>query len=219
MRIDEDARKRGNMALDLLERCSLSNPRILEVGCSTGWLSCKLQRHGSVTGVDLSAASVEVARSRVRGAHFLAGDFLRMDLNDHLFDVVVLLETVAHVEDKLEFCRRVSSLLTPGGYFIITAQNARVWEWSGVLTKPPEILQDLLTMSELKQLLSSEFRLLRSGTTIPFGHRGFLRFLNSRKLNRPFVAAFGEDRVARAKESLGLGNTLFALAQKPEERL
>ena len=58
--------------LDLLRDVPLRRPAVLELGSGTGALSFALLEMGAtrVTGVDLSASSVEVARRRADGAGF-----------------------------------------------------------------------------------------------------------------------------------------------------
>jgi SAM-dependent methyltransferase len=56
--------------LDLVRDATLRRPSILELGCGTGALSVALLEMGAerVTGVDLSPASVEIARRRAASA-------------------------------------------------------------------------------------------------------------------------------------------------------
>lgn len=208
-----DAAMRGQLALELLESLGLDRPRILEIGCSTGWLCQELCRFGDVTGTDLADEVVEIARTNVPEARFLSGDVLDLDLGAG-FDVVVSLETIAHVEDKSAFCRRVADALVPGGHLILTTQNAFIWERTSTLRQPREILQSFLTMDQLRDLLLVDFDILDTRTIIPGGDMGFLRWVNSRWLNAPFHAIAGRHRVRRLKERFSLGNTLVVLARK-----
>ena len=59
----------GSM-LDLLRDAPLRRPSVLELGCGTGGLSVALLEMGAarVTGIDLSASSIEVARRRAAAA-------------------------------------------------------------------------------------------------------------------------------------------------------
>lgn len=212
--LPEDARTRGEAVLEVIRALPVAPRRILEVGCATGWLCEEMSAFGSVTGIDLADEVIAEAQANVPAVRFLAGDFLEMDLGSEAFDLVVSLETIAHVKDRPAFCGRIASLLVDGGYLVITAQNKFIWERSGALRKPEEILQRLLTMKELKALLRPEFDILEAKTVIPFGDGSFLRFVNSIKLNRPIEAVVGAARVRRWKERLGLGNTLVVLARK-----
>jgi predicted RNA methylase len=82
--------------LDLLEEAGLRDRSVLELGSGTGQLTVAMLRRGAstVTGIDLSPLSVEVARDRVgreglaERASFLAGDAAATDLPRR--DVVVL---------------------------------------------------------------------------------------------------------------------------------
>jgi hypothetical protein len=66
----------------------------------------------------------------------------------------------------------------------------------------------------LRRLLSGRFDCLRSNTVEPGGNRGLLRVVNSVKLTSFLSRIFSNERVVRAKERLGLGQTLVMLARK-----
>jgi SAM-dependent methyltransferase len=68
--------------LDLLRDAPLRRPRVLELGSGTGALSVALLEMGAttVTGVDISASSVDVARRRAADAGF--GDSARFELGN-----------------------------------------------------------------------------------------------------------------------------------------
>jgi SAM-dependent methyltransferase len=100
---------------------SLTGKRVLDLGCGIGDLSLQLlQRGADVTGLDLSAGMVEVARRRAE--HFLPGS--RFDgvaapvdatgLPDHAFDVVVGKWILHHVELEPAF-RELRRIMAPGG--------------------------------------------------------------------------------------------------------
>jgi predicted RNA methylase len=82
--------------LDLLEEAGLRDRSVLELGSGTGQMTVAMLRLGAstVTGVDLSPRSVEVARARVareglaERASFLTGDAAATDLPHR--DMVVL---------------------------------------------------------------------------------------------------------------------------------
>jgi SAM-dependent methyltransferase len=57
-------------ALRLVIRRTREPRRILEVGYGTGWLASELAAHGKVTGLDLSEAAIELARTRYPGQAF-----------------------------------------------------------------------------------------------------------------------------------------------------
>ncbi|MDQ3670145.1 MAG: class I SAM-dependent methyltransferase [Actinomycetota bacterium] len=68
--------------------CSPRSPvgRILDVACGTGFLTQHLR--GDVTGLDQSAAMLDVARSRCPEARFVQGKALTLPFEDQSFDLV-----------------------------------------------------------------------------------------------------------------------------------
>jgi trans-aconitate methyltransferase len=66
----------------------------------------------------------------------------------------------------------------------------------------------------LRRLLAPEFELVRLISIEPDGHQGFLRLINSGKLNRAAGLVVSPEKIKRAKEHLMLGHTLMALARK-----
>jgi 2-polyprenyl-3-methyl-5-hydroxy-6-metoxy-1,4-benzoquinol methylase len=102
----------------------LRGKRVLEVGCGEGVAACQLAYCGArVTGIDLSPASVEVARQRARlhgfDAEFRAGDVAADHLGESSFDVVwcdlILHHLVADLDAVLA---RLAQALRPGGLFV-----------------------------------------------------------------------------------------------------
>lgn len=96
--------------------------RMLDVGCGIG--SCV--RAGKVsgwdaTGIDLSAAAVEIAR-----AHGLAcsvTDFFDRSLNDDHYDLIVMSELIEHVPQPSDFLARARELLAREGILYLTTPN------------------------------------------------------------------------------------------------
>lgn len=103
---DEPTMRRMREALMAVRDLRLSDPKILEVGCSTGWLTSKLAEFGTVVGVDLGAESIRAAAEKLPGIEFKAGDILELDLPSNHFDVVVTLETCLMWRIKMPSWRR-----------------------------------------------------------------------------------------------------------------
>ncbi len=74
--------------------------RILDAGCGSGRNMIELARRGTVTGVELSAPSVEKARERGCG-EVIEGSVLEMPFADASFDLAVSLDVIEHLEDDL----------------------------------------------------------------------------------------------------------------------
>jgi SAM-dependent methyltransferase len=103
--------------------------RILDAGCGSGRNMVELARHGTVTGVELSQTSVELARARSCG-EVIAGSVLEMPLAEDSFDLAASLDVIEHLEDDLGALRELRRVVAPGGSLLITV-SAYQWLWSG----------------------------------------------------------------------------------------
>jgi len=107
--------------IDEVER-GPANARLLEIGCSRGYLTSHFILSGyQVTGVDISASAVESAREAF-GNHFvLEGD---PSIEDGApYDVIYHVGTIGCVADPLAVTRRLLHLLKPGGCLLFNSPN------------------------------------------------------------------------------------------------
>jgi 2-polyprenyl-3-methyl-5-hydroxy-6-metoxy-1,4-benzoquinol methylase len=213
--LDIPTLRRRDVVLRWLRELDLSKPEILDLGCATGWLTVQLSTFGQATGIDLADASIREARARYPEIQFECGDFAKLDSNKGRFDVVVSLDTLSHVANQRAFVRRVRGVLKQGGYLMLTIQNRFVFERrSDVDPQGVGQIRHWLTRRELRDLLADDFVVLRLTTLVPDGHRGILRFLNSYRLNVLFRNLGVGAVIDRARERLGLGQTIAVLAQR-----
>ena len=189
---------------------------ILDLGCGTGWMSERLCAYGEVTGVDLADEILDRARLRLPQVRFLSGDLFSVDLPERSFDAVVALEVLPYVKDQPAFVDRLAALLKPGGILMLATANRPVLErWSAVGEPMPGQLRRWVDARELRRLLARRFESIRISSVVPVGDQGFLRLLNSTKLNRLLAMVVPRAHVERAKERALLGHTLMALAVSP----
>jgi 2-polyprenyl-3-methyl-5-hydroxy-6-metoxy-1,4-benzoquinol methylase len=142
------AMNRAAVILTELSALQIKNPRILDLGCGTGWMTDILSQFGHAEGLDLSPAP----------ARKFHPDLTFHDVSDKpqgLFDIVISQEVIEHAENQKEYLERAFDLIRPDGYLIITTPNAKV------SLKHPEFLiqptEKHLTSNELRFLLSSKF--------------------------------------------------------------
>ena len=207
--------RRADVMLRYLQGLDLRDPAILDLGCGTGWFSEMLATFGTVTGVDL--AEGVIARAKARGANvdFMAGDIFQMSLPENHFDVVVSQEVIAHVPDQAAYLEKAADVLRRDGYLIITTPNKFVVDRGDFFPpQPPEHVEKWLTIRQMRSLLRKRFRVLRSTTIIPMGHRGILRVINSPKVNAVLAGLSSREHIGALKERLGLGYILVTVAQK-----
>jgi SAM-dependent methyltransferase len=213
--IEEESKARGKGVLLLLDSLRIKNPRILEVGCGTGWFTEKLIQYGLTTAIDLSPRAIEIAVNRGLDARFIAGDFCARDFPYEQFDVAVCLETISAVPDQPGFVEKLAAVTRPGGYLIITAQNKFVYDRRGDIGPPqPGNIRKWLTGKQLRGLLYGHFHVLKTITVLPKGNKGILRLVNSYKLTWLLECIFSRAVIDWPKEKLGLGHTRVVLAQR-----
>ena len=103
--------------------------RILDAGCGSGRNMVELTAHGTVTGVELSSVSVEIARRRGVG-DVLEGSILEMPFPAESFDLAVSLDVIEHLDDDLRALKELRRVVVPGGRLLVTVP-AYQWLWSG----------------------------------------------------------------------------------------
>lgn len=102
--------------------------RVLDVGCSSGYLSEPLsQRGNTLVGIELDP---EAAREAERFCErVLVGDLETMDLplEPASFDVVLCGDVIEHLRDPGAALARLRPLLRPGGRLVVSTPNIANW--------------------------------------------------------------------------------------------
>ena len=112
---------------------------VLDLGCGAGvpvtrWLT---ERGFAVTGVDVSARQLELARKNVPEATFLKADMAEVTFAPETFDAVVAFHSIIHVPRKhhQELLRNIHRWLEPRGVFLatmtVTDYEGRDEDWEG----------------------------------------------------------------------------------------
>jgi SAM-dependent methyltransferase len=89
-------------AADALRRTGIADPRVVEIGCGTGYYSeifATLFGPVRYIGVDYSPAMIGVAHRTYPRATFLVGDATRMPLEDRSCDVAFSGNSLMHIAD------------------------------------------------------------------------------------------------------------------------
>ncbi len=215
-------KQRGQAIFAMVQGLSLDNPRILDLGCATGWMTKLLSELGPTEGVDLSEAAIARAKSQYPGIQFIAGDLYEIPLTSEPVDVVVCQEVIAHVSDQPLLVRRISDIIKPGGYLLISAANKyvmdRLRDSDGIVgvgsEDPDDHIKKWLDRKGLKRLLEPYFTVIRTTSVIPMGQRGWLRVINSYRLNKALGWLISQRRWEALKGRMGFGYSIIAIAQK-----
>lgn len=109
--------------------------RVLDVGCGGGLLSEAMASRGAqVTGLDLGAATIEVAELHAMQSG-LSIHYLRESAEAHAahspeaYDVVACLEMLEHVPDPSAILQALHTLVKPGGAVMLSTINRNLKSW------------------------------------------------------------------------------------------
>ena len=206
--------RRGEKIVALVRSLAIEQPKILDFGCGTGWLTERLAQIGEATGIDLAERVISAAQARWPHIRFIAGDLFQTPLPSAYYDIVVSQEVIAHIPDQAAYLERAAGMLKSQGYLIITTPNKFVMDRSDFPPQPPEHIEHWLTMAKLKRLVQGRFRILHTSTIMPLGGHGVLRLINSNRMNTALGLLVSQKNLERFKEWAGWGYTLIVLAQK-----
>uniref|UniRef100_A0A182QHE1 Ubiquinone biosynthesis O-methyltransferase, mitochondrial n=1 Tax=Anopheles farauti TaxID=69004 RepID=A0A182QHE1_9DIPT len=118
---------------------ALKGLTVLDVGCGGGIYSEALAKlQATVVGIDPARHLVEVAKAHAEKQPDIKEHchYYQQSLAEHWqgavgkYDVVVLSETLEHVEDKSAMLKQVAAVLKPGGSVFISTWNRTRWSWA-----------------------------------------------------------------------------------------
>jgi predicted TPR repeat methyltransferase len=96
---------------------------VVELGCGRGVpVSRELARRHRVTGVDISAVQIELARHHVPDASFVHADATELEVAPGSLDALVALYLFGHVpvDEQPDLIRRVCNWIRPEGFLLAT---------------------------------------------------------------------------------------------------
>lgn len=113
----------------VLERIKAHSPKastLLDVGCGAGFLANRMAKEGfKVTGVDLSAESLRVAKKfdPTQSVSYTHADAYQLPFADESFDVVVTMDFLEHVYEPEKIVAECARVLKPHGLFFYHTFN------------------------------------------------------------------------------------------------
>lgn len=115
-------KNRSTLLSRYVSRLPLKGKRVLEIGCSNGYLLAPLARRGARTyGVDPSGKAIAEGKREFRGVHFVNGVSHDLRFSQSSFDIV-LISFVLHWVDRsrlLQTVYEIDRVLKSGGTLII----------------------------------------------------------------------------------------------------
>lgn len=132
-----------------------ANSKVLEVGCGDGELLSYLT-HCDITGVDLSAKQIDVAKARIPNGKFevQSGEQLQLD---GTFDCIIVSETINQASDVQKLFERLQTVAHPRTRLILNFYHTAWRPLLGFATffglKAKQPLSNWLSPDDVKNLL------------------------------------------------------------------
>ncbi len=110
--------------MEIFQKVLPPGSHVLDLGCGTGWTSAFLARAGyDVVGVDISEPMIEMAWERIERegvpARFVVADMEELDLEQKVFDGVLLFDSLHHCPGYAQVLERAWLHLRPGGCLML----------------------------------------------------------------------------------------------------
>lgn len=198
-------RARNPWILEKIHSLLGEHQKILDLGCGAGFLTNAFAKQGhQVTGVDLSAQSLEVAKKRdsTHSVHYLHLDAFALAFPEKSFDVVCAMDFLEHIERPEKIIQQAARLLRPGGLFFFHTFNRNMLSYFLVIKGPEWCMPNtphhmhlysyFIKPSELKQWCEeSGLKLIEmQGLRPRIGSIAFWKSVTTRKIHKDFSFMF-----------------------------
>ena len=102
--------------------------RVLDVGCSSGYLAEPLAGLGNtIVGIELDPAAARAAEAFCERVHVGDVETMELPLDPGSFDVVLCGDVVEHLRDPVGALARLRPFLKPGGRLVLSTPNVANW--------------------------------------------------------------------------------------------
>lgn len=109
--------------------------RVLDLGCSTGWLAAALKERGPVEVVGIEREPAYAAIAQERCDRVVVGDVQDVPRDLGRFDCLVAADVLEHLVDPWTALDRYVALLEPGCRAVISLPNAAHWTTYAALAR------------------------------------------------------------------------------------
>lgn len=182
------------------------NAKILDVGCGGGFHTNKLAKKGftDITGVDISRQSLEVAEKfdSTKTVKYIEADAYSLPFDDNVFDVVISIDFLEHVDKPEMVIKEISRVTKKGGVFFFHTFNRNWLSWLVIIKfvewfvkntpKNMHVLSLFIKPKELKSYLSNNKFQIKDlkGTKINFLNTSFIKGLVSGSIPKDLSFSF-----------------------------
>src|SRR4029079_11224430 len=101
--------------------------RVLDLGCSTGWLAAALKERGPVEVVGIEREPEYAAVARERCDRVVVGDVQQIPPGLGRFDCLVAADVLEHLVDPWSALDAYAAMLDPGARVIVSLPNVAHW--------------------------------------------------------------------------------------------
>jgi SAM-dependent methyltransferase len=100
------------------------NPKILEIGLGTGYISKLLIKKGKFTGLDISPEMIKKAKENLNISNILEGDILNLNLKNK-YDTIVTIRVISHFNktEAILALKNIHKSLEKSGKVIFNLEN------------------------------------------------------------------------------------------------
>lgn len=211
--------------LNAIAATKLNEPKIVDLGCGSGWLAAITGIFGPTFAIDFSETAIRLATGKFKYVKFNVTNIFEWDYPAATFDIVISQEVIEHIESlerQKSYLDIAYGLLRPGGYLILTTPNASTFNAmpeSQHLTWSSQPVENWLTIEALRTILVQRFEIIKLTTIIPgYGRKGLYRIINSYRLKKLVERLFLNEIYEFICLIFGFGLHIFAIARKkPKE--
>lgn len=119
--------KREKILMFLIGR-QIKDKKVLDVGCSTGYLGEKLEKLGAkVIGIDISPYAINLAKRVLTGAKVVDLNKGNLPFKSKSFDIIVASEVIEHLFRPVNTLKDLKRILKDDGEFIVSTPNFLYW--------------------------------------------------------------------------------------------
>lgn len=153
-------RARRNIIFDWVNQAlkAYAQPKILDIGCGTGFNVDYLQQlgYGQVTGLDFSPDALSYCQSR-QLQELICGNAEILPIQSGSYDVILTLDIIEHLDNDRQALSEIFRALKPGGTLIIFVPAFQfLWSFQDEISHHKR----RYTIGELKEkILSTKFEL------------------------------------------------------------
>jgi len=109
--------------------------RVLDLGCSTGWLATALKERGEVEVVGIEREPAYAAEAASRCDRVVTGDVEDVPAGLGRFDCLVAADVLEHLVDPWSTLEAYAAMLEPGCRAVVSLPNAAHWTTFAALAR------------------------------------------------------------------------------------